>query len=147
MHCILYENCDGHWIIADTLMDTRRAQIARHKGGLMCFWPVSRSKQEWFNCVFLLAYTRRTNALLFRAGVSVFELRGLAATCTPSTLLYKWCTCQLCAQPAKDDNISRDKDTPDWQKLISVYTHTGYVHPLRVPWNILSANEIEKSFL
>lgn len=49
--------------------------------------------------------------------------------------------------PAKDDNISRDKDTPDWQKLISVYTPRVYVHLLRVPCNILSANKIEKLFM
>lgn len=155
-HCLnaLYIVLQLWWALNDcwcphrrTSGQTQRAQMAalRPSGGLLCFWPVSWSKEEWFNCVLLPAWTRITDALLVRAGVS--ELRGEAATCTPSTLFTSGAPANFVHSQQRIDNISRDKDTPDWQKLSSVYTHTGYVHLLRVPWNILSANEIENSFI
>lgn len=124
-------------MIADALMDVAPVRPRQHKwwlcdpeeaNVLLACQMIQRGMIQL--CIFTCVHT---DVLLVRTGVTVFELRGEAATCTPSTLLYNWCTCQLCAQPAKDDNISRDKDTPDWHKLSSVYTHTGYVHLLRVP--------------
>lgn len=145
VHRKLFENCSDHSMIADTLMDVTLVRPRRGRMSLLACQPIHRGMIQL--CIFTCMRTQNNwTEILLSGHVKVSLNCGdwlLPASLQPSSPSRAPANF---AQPAKDDNISRDKDTPDWQKLSSAYTDIQVYLP-RVSWYTTSPNVIDYSFI